>query len=78
LTMVPGTPLFEGITGGRITQGPCAYAVRLKIANTELRNVAFVVLRDSTMDLFEKPPQHQRGVIGIAHSARHRFGAMES
>jgi len=65
LNILQGTPVFDGITGERGAQGHYAYAARLKIANTELRNIAFVVLPDNVMDLFEKLPQKQRGVIGM-------------
>lgn len=65
LTILPGTPVLDGITGARTAQGRYAYARRLKIANMELRNVAFLVLPDDIMDFFGKLPQHQRGVIGM-------------
>ena len=65
LTILAGTPTFDGITGGRVAQGRYAYAARLKIANTELRDVAFLVVADNTIDFFETLPQYQRGAIGM-------------
>ena len=65
LTILPGTPLFNGITGAETSQAHYAYAARFKIANTELRNIAFVVVPDNSLELFQRLPQHQRGAVGM-------------
>ncbi len=64
LRMVEGSTAFEGITGKSET---LSYAVadRLKIGNSELRNVAFIVFSDE-MESFAKFPEEQRGVIGLS------------
>jgi len=65
LTILPGMPGFDGITGAKTSQGHYAYAARVKIAKMELRNIVFMVLPDNAMDLFQRLPQHQRGAIGM-------------
>jgi hypothetical protein len=62
--MVEGGTSFEGITGNSET---LSYAVadRLKIGNSELRDVAFIVFPDE-MESFAKFPEEQRGVIGLS------------
>ncbi len=64
LRMIEGGAPFEGITGKSETR---AYAVadRLKIGNSELRNVAFIVFPDD-MEVFAKFPEEQRGMIGLS------------
>jgi hypothetical protein len=56
--------MFDGITGQRSTNGRYAVADRLRIGNTELRNVAFTVLSDD-LDVWAKVPVEQRGAVGI-------------
>jgi hypothetical protein len=63
LRMIQGGASFEGITGKSETK-EMAVADRLKIGNSELRNVAFIVVPDD-MEAFAKFPEEQRGAIGL-------------
>ncbi len=64
LRMIEGGAPFEGITGKSETT-QFAVADRLKIGNSELRNVAFTVFPDD-MEVFAKFPEEQRGAIGLS------------
>jgi len=64
LRMISGGILSEGITGKSETK-ELAVADRLRIGNSELRNVAFIVFPDET-EVFAKLPEEQRGAIGLA------------
>ncbi|HLK67580.1 MAG TPA: retropepsin-like aspartic protease [Bryobacteraceae bacterium] len=64
LRMTRGGDLFEGITG-KSEMKEFAVADRLKIGNSEVRNVAFIVFPDDT-EVFAKLPAGQRGAIGLS------------
>ncbi|MGO9260039.1 MAG: retropepsin-like aspartic protease [Bryobacteraceae bacterium] len=64
LRMLSGQALFDGITGKRTTNAHYAVADRLRIGNTELRDVAFTVLSDD-LDAWAEVPVSQRGVVGL-------------
>ena len=59
----PGQPVFGGITGKTST---VRYVVadRLKIGNTEFRNVSFTVLPDD-LEVLKDIPIEERGAIGL-------------
>jgi hypothetical protein len=64
LRIMAGQALFDGITGQRNTNGRYAVADRLRIGNTELRNVALTVVSDD-LDVWAKVPLTQRGAVGL-------------
>jgi hypothetical protein len=64
LRLIQGGTSFEGITG-KSEAKELAVADRLKIGNTELRNVAFIVFPDD-MEAFAKLPEEQRGAVGLS------------
>jgi hypothetical protein len=61
LKMVGADTEFRG-GGGNLAQVHYAVAEHMRVGNTELRDVAFVVLSDSN---FTMVPEGERGVIGI-------------
>jgi hypothetical protein len=63
LRPTPGQPLYDAMTGGRSTKGHYAVADRLKIGNTELRDVSFLVLPDD--NVFAEVPLGQQGAVGL-------------
>jgi hypothetical protein len=63
LRMIQGGGIFEGITG-KSEPREIAVADRLKIGNSELRNLAFILFPDD-MEAFAKFPEEQRGAIGL-------------
>ncbi|MGD0872143.1 MAG: retropepsin-like aspartic protease [Bryobacteraceae bacterium] len=64
MKMTVGQALFDGISGERSTNGRYAVADRLRIGNTEIRNVAFLVLPDD-LEVLADVPLGQRGGIGL-------------
>ncbi len=63
LRPTPGQPLYDAMTGARSTKGHYAVADRVKVGNTEFRNVSFVVLPDD--NVFAEVPLGQQGAIGL-------------
>ncbi|HLW77026.1 MAG TPA: aspartyl protease family protein [Bryobacteraceae bacterium] len=64
LRTVGGHSRFEGYTGTHTATMHYAYAERLKIGNSELRNVAFLVMPDD-LDVLAGVPPDERGIIGM-------------
>jgi hypothetical protein len=59
----PGQPIFDGITG-KMSTGRYVVADRLKVGNTEFRNVSFTVLPDD-LEVLKDIPTEERGAIGL-------------
>ncbi len=59
-----GQPLYDGMAGAQSTAGHYAIAERLKIGNTEFRNVSFLVVPDQ-LEVLQEIPTDERGWIGL-------------
>ena len=64
LRISPGQPLYDGIAGTQSSAGHYAVADRLKIGNTEFRNVSFLVLPDD-LEALHEIPMDERGFVGL-------------
>jgi Aspartyl protease len=64
LRISAGQPLYDGMAGTQSTAGHYAIAERLKIGNTEFRNVSFLVLPDQ-LEVLHEIPADERGWIGL-------------
>jgi hypothetical protein len=55
---------FTGVTGSSAPGGHTAVADRIEVGGTDLRNVAFLVVPDSTGKLMDYPVE-ERGILGL-------------